>query len=103
VNDRPGPSASSGRDGPGRGDRPPQRTPVSAATIPLLFAGIVVGFLVGYFLLGWGAIVVGVVVLGAISLSLTRRVPGDAVGAGVGGLLLGYLGVILLALFRGVL
>jgi hypothetical protein len=101
---RPGPAGSEGPSRPDGPDRDGPRSPqVSAGTVPLLFAGIVAGFLIGYFLLGWGAIVVGVLVLGAVSLSLATRVPHEAVGGGVGGLLLGYVGVILLALFRGAL
>ena len=41
-------------------------TPVSPLMIPLLVAGLAIGFLAGYFLLWWGALVVLAVVVAAI-------------------------------------
>lgn len=76
--------------------------PVSAATVPLLFGGLVLGFLAGYFLTWWGALVVVMVVIGAISAVLSGRSRDAATGA-ILGTVLGYLGVIAVALFRGAL
>ena len=76
-------------------------TPVSPLMIPLLVAGLAIGFLAGYFLLWWGALVVLAVVVAAISTVLRGRSRDGATGA-IAGVLLGYAGVILVALFRGV-
>ena len=54
-----------------------------------------------YFLLWWGALVVLAVVVAAISTVLRGRSRDGATGA-IAGVLLGYAGVILVALFRGV-
>jgi hypothetical protein len=69
--------------------------------IPLLVLGLVLGFLAGYFLLWWGLLVVLAVLVAAFSMVLRGRSREGATGAIVG-VLLGYAGVILLALFRGV-
>ena len=80
-----------------------QQSPtVSPLMIPLLFLGIIVGFLAGYFLVWWGLAVVAAVVLAAVSMVFTGRSREGATGAVVG-VLLGYGGIILVALFRGVL
>ena len=76
-------------------------TPVSPLMIPLLVAGLAIGFLAGYFLLWGGALVVLAVVVAAISTVLRGRSRDGATGA-IAGVLLGYAGVILVALFRGV-
>ena len=76
-------------------------TPVSPLMIPLLVAGLAIGFLAGHFLLWWGALVVLAVVVAAISTVLRGRSRDGATGA-IAGVLLGYAGVILVALFRGV-
>lgn len=77
-------------------------TPVSPLMIPLLFLGIVIGFVAGYFFLWWGLVAV-VAVLGiAASLVFTGRSRDGATGI-VAGVLLGYLGIMLVALFRGAL
>ena len=70
--------------------------------IPLLFLGIVVGFIAGYFFLWWGLIAVIAVLVGAVSMVFAGRSRDGATGAAAG-VLLGYAGVILLALFRGAL
>ena len=76
-------------------------TPVSPLMIPLLEAGLAIGFLAGYFLLWWGALEGLAVVVAAISTVLRGRSRDGATGA-IAGVLLGYAGVILVALFRGV-
>ena len=76
-------------------------TPVSPLMIPLLVAGLAIGFLAGYFLLWWGALVVLAGVVAAIAPVLRGRRRAGATGA-IAGVLLGYAGVILVALFRGV-
>ncbi|WP_394214754.1 hypothetical protein [Brachybacterium vulturis] len=91
---RPGPSQ---RSGSGDGS-----TPISPLLVPMLLGGIVIGFLAGYFFVWWGLIVVAAVLVAAASMVLTGRSRDGATGAVVG-VLLGYLGVILVALFRGAL
>ncbi|MGP9582655.1 hypothetical protein ACT3SQ_11590 [Brachybacterium sp. AOP42-C2-15] len=75
---------------------------VSPLMIPLLFLGIIIGFIAGYFFVWWGLIAVIAVLVAAASMVLTGRSRDGATGA-VAGVVLGYAGVILLALFRGVL
>lgn len=70
--------------------------------IPMLVMGLVTGFLAGYFLLWWGLLLVLAVLVVAVSMVFTGRSRDGATGAVVG-VVLGYGGVILLALFRGVL
>lgn len=78
-----------------------QQSPtVSPLMIPLLFLGIIVGFFAAYFLKWWGLAVVAAVVLAAVSMVFTGRSREGATGAIVG-VLLGYGGIILVALFRG--
>ncbi|GLI31623.1 MULTISPECIES: hypothetical protein [Brachybacterium] len=79
-----------------------QPAPVSPLMIPLLVLGLAIGFLSGYFLLWWGALVVLGVIVAAVSLVLRGRSRDGATGA-IAGVLLGYAGVILVALFRGAL
>lgn len=83
----------------GSGQEP---APVSPLMIPLLVLGLAIGFFSGYFLLGWGALVVLGVIVAAVSLVLRGRSRDGATGA-IAGVLLGYAGVILVALFRGAL
>lgn len=90
-------------------DRPGERRagqgapdPVSPAMIPMLLAGLVVGFASTYFLLWWALVVVLAVLLGAFAWVWKGRDKDAATGAVVG-TLLGFVGVILLALFRGAL
>lgn len=90
---RSGPSQSSGSGG---------STPVSPLLVPMLFLGIVIGFLAGYFFTWWGLIAVAAVLVIAASVVLTGRSRDGATGVVVG-VLLGYLGIMLVALFRGVL
>lgn len=75
---------------------------VSPFMIPLLFVGIVIGFLAGYFFPGWGLIAVAAVLLLAVSAVLRGWSRDGATGAVVG-VVLGYGGILLVALFRGVL
>lgn len=75
---------------------------VSPLMIPLLFVGLIVGFIAGYFFLWWGLIAVIAVLVAAFMMVLSGRSRDGATGAVVG-VLLGYAGVMLLALFRGVL
>jgi hypothetical protein len=91
-NQRPAPGADDGR----------RSRPVSPLMIPMLFLGLVIGFLAGYFFLWWGLVAVAVVLLAAASLVLTGRSRDGATGA-VGGVLIGYVGILLVALFRGAL
>lgn len=89
---RPGPSPASG----GRS------APASPLLVPMLFGGIVIGFFAGYFFVWWGLIAVVAVLAVAASMVLTGRSRDGATGAVVG-VLLGYVGILLVALFRGVL
>lgn len=75
---------------------------VSPLMIPLLFVGLIIGFFAGYFFLWWGILAVIAVLVAAFMMVLSGRSRDGATGAVVG-VLLGYAGVILLALFRGVL
>lgn len=75
---------------------------VSPLMIPLLFVGLIIGFIAGYFFLWWGILAVIAVLVAAFMMVLSGRSRDGATGAVVG-VLLGYAGVILLALFRGVL
>lgn len=94
-----GPGRQGAGAGRGSGQQP---APVSPLMIPLLVLGLAIGFLSGYFLLGWGALVVLGVIVAAVSLVLRGRSRDGATGA-IAGVLLGYAGVILVALFRGAL
>ncbi|MDN5600403.1 MAG: hypothetical protein ACTHV2_05900 [Brachybacterium sp.] len=91
---RPGPSQRAGSGG--------GNTPVSPLLVPMLFGGLVIGFLAGYFFVWWGLIAVAAVLVIATSMVLTGRSRDGATGA-VAGVLLGYVGILLVALFRGVL
>lgn len=87
----------------GPNERPESQSPtVSPLMVPLLALGLVIGFLAGSFLQWWGLLVVLAVLLAAFSMVLRGRSRDAATGAVVG-VVLGYGGVILLALFRGVL
>ena len=94
-----GPGRQGAGAGRGSGQEP---APVSPLMIPLLVVGLAIGFFSDYFLLWWGALVVLGVIVAAVSLVLRGRSRDGATGA-VAGVLLGYAGVILLALFRGAL
>lgn len=94
-------SSSPRRSGPDRGEEQ-QSTPVSPATIPLLFLGLMVGFLSGYFLLWWGLAIVTAVCVGAFAMVMSGRSRDAATGA-ILGVVAGYGLVMLVALFRGVL
>ena len=94
-----GPGRQGAGAGRGSGQEP---APVSPLMIPLLVLGLAIGFFSGYFLLGWGALVVLGVIVAAVSLVLRGRSRDGATGA-IAGVLLGYAGVILVALFRGAL
>lgn len=94
-----GPGRQGAGAGRGSGQQP---APVSPLMIPLLVLGLAIGFLSGYFLLWWGALVVLGVIVAAVSLVLRGRSRDGATGA-IAGVLLGYAGVILVALFRGAL
>lgn len=94
-----GPGRQGAGAGRGSGQQP---APVSPLMIPLLVLGLAIGFFSGYFLLGWGALVVLAVIVAAVSLVLRGRSRDGATGA-IAGVLLGYAGVILVALFRGAL
>lgn len=76
--------------------------PISPLMIPMLFVGLVIGFVAGYFFLWWGLIAVLAVVIAAVSFVLRGRSRDGATGI-IAGVLLGYVGVLLLALFRGVI
>ena len=75
---------------------------MSPLLVPLLFVGLLIGFVAGYFFLWWGLVAVAAVLVVAASMVLTGRSRDGASGAVVG-VLLGYLGVMLVALFRGAL
>ena len=76
--------------------------PISPLMIPLLLLGLLIGFFAGYFFLWWGLLAVVAVLLAAASMVFSGRSRDGATGAVVG-VVLGYAGVILLALFRGVI
>ncbi|MGY5764351.1 hypothetical protein ACXET9_04025 [Brachybacterium sp. DNPG3] len=84
------------RDG---GSRSPQVSPI---TVPLLLLGLLVGFFAGYLLAWTGAIVVGVLLLGTLSMVLSGR-SRDAAAALAVGAVGGYVIVLALAFFRGVM
>ena len=90
------------RPGPSQGSESGRSAPVSPLLVPMLFGGIVIGFLAGYFFIWWGLVAVVAVLVIAASMVLTGRSRDGATGAVVG-VLLGYVGVLLVALFRGVL
>ena len=92
------PSQRSGSPGGGGSSS----TPVSPILVPMRFVGLVIGFLAGYFFLWKGLIVVAAVLLITVSTVMTGRSRDGAAGAVVG-VLLGYLGILLVAFFRGVL
>ncbi len=94
-----GPGRQGAGAGRGSGQEP---APVSPLMIPLLVLGLAIGFFSGYFLLWWGVLVVLGVIVAAVSLVLRGRSRDGATGA-IAGVLLGYAGVILVALFRGAL
>ena len=81
---------------------PAKDAPVSGATVPLLGLGLVVGFLGGYLLGWWGAAVVGVVLVAGLSAVIAGR-GRDAATAAVLGTVSGYVAVLFLAGFRGLL
>ncbi|NMA75666.1 MAG: hypothetical protein GX960_00145 [Actinomycetales bacterium] len=70
--------------------------------VPMLLLGIIVGFFAGYFFVWWGLLAVIAVIVIAASMVFSGRDRDGATGA-VAGVVMGYGGVILLALFRGVL
>ncbi|AXK47165.1 hypothetical protein DXU92_13115 [Brachybacterium saurashtrense] len=70
--------------------------------VPMLMLGLLLGFLAGYFLLWWGALVVLAVMGTAAAMVVAGRSRDGATGV-VAGVLMGYLGILLVALFRGVL
>lgn len=84
---------------PGSGSGSPT---VSPLMVPMLFLGLVLGFLAGYFFVWWGLLVVVAVLVIAASMVLTGRSRDGATGVVVG-VVLGYAGIILVALFRGAL
>jgi len=86
--------------GPGGDDRKPPT--VAPLTVPLLFAGLVIGFFSGYFFLLWGLVAVGAVVIRAVSMVLTGRSRDAATGLLVG-TVAAYAVVLGVAVFRGVL
>lgn len=75
---------------------------VSPFTAPLLLGGVTLGFLAGYFFLWWGLLVVAIVVLAAVAMVLSGR-SRDGATAAILGTSAGYVLVLLLAVFRGVL
>lgn len=80
----------------------PGSPPVSPIAVPLLLAGLLVGFFAGYFLLWWGLVVVGLLLLGALSMVLSGRSRDGAAALAVGAIG-GYVVLLALAFFRGVL
>lgn len=75
---------------------------VSPTTIPLLLLGLIIGFLAAYFFLWWGLLAVVAVCVVAFARVLAGK-SRDAATAAILGVVAGYLIVILLALFRGIL
>ena len=90
------------RPGSAPGDDDRRSTPVSPLLVPLMLLGLLVGFVAGYFLLWWGLVPVAIMLAIAVSAVLRGRDRDGATGAVVG-VVLGYAGVMLVALFRGVL
>ena len=91
------------RSGPSQ-DRGDDRrsTPVSPLMVPLLFVGLLIGFVAGYFFIWWGLIAVAAVLIASVAMVLRGKSRDGATGA-ITGVLLGYVGIMLVALFRGVL
>ena len=86
-----------------RAPEPERRsTPVSPLLVPMLFLGLIIGFIAGYALLWWGLLAVAAVCGVSASLVFAGRNRDGATGAVVG-VLLGYLGIMLVAWFRGVI
>lgn len=75
---------------------------VSPFTVPLLLGGVILGFAAGYLFLWWGLLLVGVVVLTAVAMVFSGR-SRDGATAAILGTVAGYVLVLLLAVFRGVL
>ncbi|WP_106506660.1 hypothetical protein [Brachybacterium timonense] len=75
---------------------------VSALTVPLLLGGVVLGFLAGYFFVWWGTVVVLFVLMGAFSAAIAGR-SRDAAAAAALGTVVGYVLVLLLGVFKGVI
>lgn len=87
---------------PERGGQEERRSPeVSPTVVPLLFGGLLLGFALGYFLVWWGLVVIALLGIGALSLVLSGTGPRDGIGAGLVGTLLGFVGILAVALFRG--
>lgn len=95
-------SGGPGARGAGAPDDDGRREPVRVApwTVPALLAGLVVGFLGGMLIGPWMGIVVLAGLVGAAVLAAGRRVPGETAIAGAGGLLIGFGGVMLIALLH---
>lgn len=96
--------------GPARSSTPdPDRDPgtasgsvhVSPLSIPLLFLGIIVGFVAANVLLGWTAVLILAGAVGAVAVALRGGAHREAAAAGVLGMVLGALGVLLLAFLNG--
>ncbi len=86
----------------GRGTDDGESVSVSPLTVPALLGGLIIGFLCGYLLGWWGAAVIAVIALGAVSGILVGR-NRESLGALVLGGVVGYVMVIALAVFRGVI
>lgn len=83
----------------GRGAAPrPEPVPVATLTVPALLGGLVVGIVSGYLLGPWAGVLVLVVAVGAVLLAALRPDQREVAVAGAGGIVLGYGGVMLLAL-----
>lgn len=75
--------------------------PVPLLTVPLLFGGLLLGFFSGYMLMWWGLVIVACAVV--MSLAMFWRNQRIVAISAAGGTALGYLLLLALALFRGVI
>ncbi|CAM3980188.1 hypothetical protein M3A96_02010 [Helcobacillus massiliensis] len=74
--------------------------PVHPATVPFTFGGLVLGFLLGYIIGPWGAVIGGLVALGGVMLAASKPGVRNPVLMGLGGMVIGYTGIMLVALLN---
>lgn len=92
---------SSEHRAPARED-PSEHAPEVSPWAPLaLLGGLVIGFLAAYFLVWWGAIVVAAVIGMGVSAVLRGTPHRDAATGAIAGAAIGWLGMLLVAAFRG--
>lgn len=75
-------------------------TPVHVLTVPLAFAGLLIGFLLGYIVGPWGAVAVLVLAAAAIGLSAARPQLRSPLLMGLASMVVAYLAIMLVALLN---